>query len=55
MANLDIGSRTPDIAQVRIAVQRSAHVQRARQMLVAAGIAALSLVLIAGALLTQAF
>jgi len=55
MANLDIGSRGQSLSEVRHEVQRSAHVQRARQMLIAAGLASLSVVLVAGALLSQAF
>lgn len=51
MANLDFDS--DGMKQVRLEARRGAHVQRAQQMLVAAGLAALCVVGIAGALLTQ--
>lgn len=51
MANLDFESQ--GLKQVRLAARRGAHVQRAQQMLVAAGLAALCVVGIAGAFLSQ--
>jgi hypothetical protein len=54
MANLDIGSRTRSVPEVRAQVQRSAQLQQARQMLVAACLASACVVLVAGALLAQA-
>lgn len=51
MADLDFESR--ELRQVRLKLRRGAHVQRAQQMLVAAGLAALCVVGIAGAFLSQ--
>ncbi len=51
MANLDFDSQ--GMKQVRLEARRGAHVQRAQQMLVAAGLAELCVVGIAGALLAQ--
>ena len=51
MANLDFESQ--GLKQVRLEARRGAQVQRAQQMLVAAGLAALCVVGIAGAFLSQ--
>ena len=51
MANLDFDSE--GMKQVRLEARRGAHVQRAQQMLVAAGLAALCVVGIVGVLLAQ--
>mgnify|MGYP001221507012 CR=1 FL=1 len=52
MANLSEPFGT-DLAGIRQAVRRSAHAQRARSMLLAAGLSALGLVAIAGTLLAN--
>lgn len=51
MANLD--PTTEGLKQLRDEARRGAHVQRAQQMLVAAGLAALCVVGVAGTLLMQ--
>ena len=51
MANLDFEAQ--GLKQVRRAVRRGAHVQRAQQMLLAAGLAALCVLGVAGAFLAQ--
>lgn len=52
MANLD-SQQITDIDSIRRAVRRSAHAQRARVMLVAAGLCAFCLVAVAATLLTN--
>jgi len=52
MANIDFDNR--QLQQARHLARRSAHVQRAQQMLVAAGLASLCVIAVAGALLSQA-
>lgn len=47
----DLGAE--GLKQVRLDARRGAHVQRAQQMLVAAGLAALCVIAIAGAFLSQ--
>ncbi|WP_156386067.1 hypothetical protein [Devosia sp. Root685] len=51
MANLDFEAQ--GLKQVRRAARRGAHVQRAQQMLLAAGLAALCVLGVAGAFLAQ--
>lgn len=51
MANLEFDSRS--LKQVQDDVRRGAHIQRAQQMLVAAGLAALCVVGVAGVFLGQ--
>lgn len=51
MANLEFDAR--EVKAVRSRARRDAHVQRAQQMLVAAGLASLCVVAVAGAFLGQ--
>jgi len=53
MANLDINGLGRNLSEVRARTRHLAHVQRAQQMLVAAGLAALCVIGVAGALLSQ--
>lgn len=55
MANLDLNDMHTDMDTIRRMVRRSAHAQRARIMLAAAGLASLGILSIAGALLAHAF
>lgn len=51
MANLDFESQ--GLKQVQLEARRGAHVQRVQQMLLAAGLAALCVIGVAGAFLAQ--
>lgn len=53
MANLDIYGLGRSLSEVRARTRHLAHVQRAQQMLVAAGLAALCVIGVAGAFLSQ--
>jgi hypothetical protein len=55
MANLDLNDMHTDMDTIRRMARRSAHAQRARIMLAAAGLASLGILSIAGAMLTHAF
>ena len=52
MANLDLDGIDADIITVRRMARRSAHVQRAQVMLLAACLTTLGVVAVAGAMLT---
>ena len=54
MANLGIQSPEPDFQDLRHSALRRAQLHRAQQMLVAAGLAALCVLLVAAALLASA-
>ena len=54
MANFDMDLAAQSMRIVRKDAKRSAHVQRAQQMLVAAGLCAMLMVAVAGTLLSQA-
>jgi hypothetical protein len=53
MAHLDFDNGGRDLDSVRRMVRRSAHAQRAQAMLMAAGLAALGVVAVAGAMLSN--
>ena len=53
MANLDILGLGRSVSDERARTRHLAHVQRAQQMLVAAGLAALCVIGVAGAFLSQ--
>ncbi|SFV36551.1 hypothetical protein SAMN05216456_2538 [Devosia crocina] len=53
MANLDFQDMARNLTQKRARTRQMAHVQRAHQMLVAAGLSALCVVGVAGAFLAQ--
>lgn len=53
MANLDTQSLPEDISALRSQVRRSAHVQHAKRMMLAAGLCAFGMVAVAAALLTR--
>ncbi|ODT72024.1 MAG: hypothetical protein ABS75_06025 [Pelagibacterium sp. SCN 63-23] len=54
MANIDLDTQT-DIDAIRRAIRRSEHAQRARIMLVAAGLATCGIVSVAGTFLAAMF
>ncbi len=54
MANIDLNTHT-DVDAIRRAIKRSEHAHRARIMLVAAGLATLGILSVAGTFLTKMF
>jgi hypothetical protein len=53
MANLDTHSLPEDLSALRSQLRRSAHVQHAKRMMLAAGLSAFGMVAIAAAFLTR--
>ena len=55
MANLDIHNSGLQLAALRRAARHSAHVHHAKIMLIASSLAAMTVIAVAGTLLTQIF
>ncbi|MBD8065616.1 hypothetical protein IC608_09020 [Devosia sp. PTR5] len=53
MANLDLHGPVPHVTSARKAARRTLHVHRAQTMALVSGLAALGMVAVAGAMLTQ--
>lgn len=53
MVNLDTHAIPEDLSELRSHLRRSAHVQNARRMIIAAGLSAFGVIAIAAALLTR--